>query len=305
MSDTTPERIYLVPDDDGHSWCEDPAPGIGMETADAVEYVRADALPRPAVPYCYWANTEDPDKASICWNESDAQTEVNDHGGEVIAFYRHPPAPAVPEGWISVTDRLPTEDDYGEHDDVLVRYRYTDEPGRPWSVGESQHDPEDEYNGGWCFGSCKYAEVSHWMPKSALLAAAPAEVSGDATAEAFDDVAEILLPYLSRHGLPGSVIESVQMLLDHWLATRGDQFRDATKMIERHWISVSERLPKDCVAVLCYQMVAPGFWRTLVAYLREGVWCEIRYDGSDEPTCEPSGWMLLPEPPRYAEGGSE
>lgn len=91
------------------------------------------------------------------------------------------PAPAVPEGWISVTDKLPTEDDYGEHDDVLVRYRYTDEPGRPWNVGESHHDPEDEYNGGWCFGSCKYAEVSHWMPKSALLTAAPTaeESSGD------------------------------------------------------------------------------------------------------------------------------
>jgi len=53
------------------------------------------------------------------------------------------------------------------------------------------------------------------------------ESSGDATAEAFDDVAEILRPYLShherpskKHGLSGSVVESVQMLLDHWLATR-------------------------------------------------------------------------------------
>lgn len=72
--------------------------------------------------------------------------------------------------WISVTERLPTEKDYGEHEDVLVRYRYTDEQGRPWMVGSSFILDDHEDNGGWLFGSCDYAEVSHWMPKSALLA---------------------------------------------------------------------------------------------------------------------------------------
>lgn len=47
MSDT-PETIYLIPDYDegvlGHVWCDDPAPGIGMEPADAIEYRRADTV---------------------------------------------------------------------------------------------------------------------------------------------------------------------------------------------------------------------------------------------------------------------
>lgn len=46
MSDT-PETIYLIPDASegvlGHVWCDDPAPGIGMDPADAIEYVRADS----------------------------------------------------------------------------------------------------------------------------------------------------------------------------------------------------------------------------------------------------------------------
>lgn len=40
------ERIYLVPDASegqlGYVWCDDPAPGIGMDASEAVEYVRKD-----------------------------------------------------------------------------------------------------------------------------------------------------------------------------------------------------------------------------------------------------------------------
>lgn len=75
--------------------------------------------------------------------------------------------------WINVNDRLPTEEDYGEHGDVLVRYRYNtpNSVHGEWDVGESSHDASDmQWNNGWLFGSCDYAEVSHWMPKSALLA---------------------------------------------------------------------------------------------------------------------------------------
>ena len=42
----TPETIYLIPDYDegilGHVWCDDPAPGLGMDPEDAIEYRRAD-----------------------------------------------------------------------------------------------------------------------------------------------------------------------------------------------------------------------------------------------------------------------
>lgn len=80
-----------------------------------------------------------------------------------------------PTGWIAVDERLPTEEDYGDDDEVLVRYRYTDEPDRAWQVGESYYDPDHRKNAGWQFGSCDYAEVSHWLPKSALLASFDAE----------------------------------------------------------------------------------------------------------------------------------
>lgn len=47
MSDT-PETIYLIPDASegvlGHVWCDDPAPGIGMDPEDAIEYRRADTV---------------------------------------------------------------------------------------------------------------------------------------------------------------------------------------------------------------------------------------------------------------------
>ena len=39
----TPETIYLIPDaEHGHVWCDDPAPGLGMDPEDAIEYRRAD-----------------------------------------------------------------------------------------------------------------------------------------------------------------------------------------------------------------------------------------------------------------------
>ena len=46
MSDT-PETIYLIPGEDVDGapamvWCDDPAPGEGMDPAEAVKYVRAD-----------------------------------------------------------------------------------------------------------------------------------------------------------------------------------------------------------------------------------------------------------------------
>ena len=46
MSDT-PETIYLIPGEDVDGapcmvWCDDPAPGEGMDPADAVKYIRAD-----------------------------------------------------------------------------------------------------------------------------------------------------------------------------------------------------------------------------------------------------------------------
>lgn len=49
MPKDLPERIYLLPefgDDEGTVWCADPAPGTGMDPADAVAYVRADVHDR-------------------------------------------------------------------------------------------------------------------------------------------------------------------------------------------------------------------------------------------------------------------
>lgn len=80
--------------------------------------------------------------------------------------------------WVSVNDRLPTPEDYAEFDDVLVRYRYTDVPGRHWDIGESFHDEDYAKNGGWLFGSCDYAEVTHWVSKASLLTAAPGGKAG-------------------------------------------------------------------------------------------------------------------------------
>ena len=45
--DKTPETIYLIPGRDidgelGYMWCDDPAPEEGMDSAEAVKYIRAD-----------------------------------------------------------------------------------------------------------------------------------------------------------------------------------------------------------------------------------------------------------------------
>ena len=40
MMDNLPNTIYLIPDDDGYVWCEDPAPGLGMDEADSVRYIK-------------------------------------------------------------------------------------------------------------------------------------------------------------------------------------------------------------------------------------------------------------------------
>lgn len=98
-----------------------------------------------------------------------------DLGGAWAGQDKRSPVQAVDLGplWVSVNDRLPSEEDYGESGDVVVRYRYNtpNSVQGSWDVGESRHDADDiEWNNGWLFGSCDYAEVSHWMPKHALLA---------------------------------------------------------------------------------------------------------------------------------------
>ncbi|MBN5129372.1 hypothetical protein JY420_03420 [Stenotrophomonas maltophilia] len=99
---------------------------------------------------------------------------VADRVSNMAPLYLQQPAQAVDLGplWVSVNDRLPSEEDYGESGDVVVRYRYNapNSVQGSWDVGESRHDADDsEWNNGWLFGSCDYAEVSHWMPKHALL----------------------------------------------------------------------------------------------------------------------------------------
>lgn len=94
-----------------------------------------------------------------------------------------PAAPGIDlPRWISVKDRLPTAADYEEEGgDVLVVFRYTDTERTSrtqWQVSESNHDQDHDLNGGWSFGSCDYAKVSHWMPKRALLALIDASPKG-------------------------------------------------------------------------------------------------------------------------------
>lgn len=60
--DADHEIIFLLDDGSEISWCNDPAPGIGMEDADAVPYVRLDKVthmlneainrPKGTVPHC-------------------------------------------------------------------------------------------------------------------------------------------------------------------------------------------------------------------------------------------------------------
>ncbi|MBB5885427.1 hypothetical protein DYQ93_11635 [Xanthomonas sp. LMG 8992] len=109
-----------------------------------------------------------------------SQETYNDNGTSDIIkpalpigtpLYTTPPAQVDPAAlWVSVSERLPTEEDYGDHGDVLVRFRYTDTPGRAWTIGESSYLPGDPWNNGWLFGSCDYAEVSHWARKDEVLA---------------------------------------------------------------------------------------------------------------------------------------
>lgn len=41
----TPKIIYLIDMGDEISWCDDPAPGIGMNQKNAVKYIRVDSVP--------------------------------------------------------------------------------------------------------------------------------------------------------------------------------------------------------------------------------------------------------------------
>lgn len=36
---------------------------------------------KKVLPFVYWADCEDPDHSSMCWNRGDALTQINDHGG--------------------------------------------------------------------------------------------------------------------------------------------------------------------------------------------------------------------------------
>lgn len=40
------ETIFLIPDEDGYSWCDEPAPGIGMDEKDSISYIRTDRFDR-------------------------------------------------------------------------------------------------------------------------------------------------------------------------------------------------------------------------------------------------------------------
>ncbi|MEQ3723475.1 hypothetical protein [Alcanivorax sp.] len=43
-----PETIYLIPDSPegvpDYAWCDDPAPGLGMDPKDAIKYLRSDSI---------------------------------------------------------------------------------------------------------------------------------------------------------------------------------------------------------------------------------------------------------------------
>lgn len=42
MDENELKRIWLIPDGNGWSWCDDPAPGWDTDERDSVEYIRAD-----------------------------------------------------------------------------------------------------------------------------------------------------------------------------------------------------------------------------------------------------------------------
>ena len=44
MSNKLPDTIYLIPDDEGYVWCDEPAPSDEHDASEAVEYVRANQM---------------------------------------------------------------------------------------------------------------------------------------------------------------------------------------------------------------------------------------------------------------------
>jgi hypothetical protein len=44
-----PEKIYLVPSEDGWNWAEDPAQGAGMEASDSIAYLAVNGSERALV----------------------------------------------------------------------------------------------------------------------------------------------------------------------------------------------------------------------------------------------------------------
>lgn len=61
MTTETPNTIYLIPDGDGHTWCDSPDPGIAMDASDAIRYMlmpvtSAKGCKMPLTEDCYQAN---------------------------------------------------------------------------------------------------------------------------------------------------------------------------------------------------------------------------------------------------------
>lgn len=147
---------------------------------EAIACMEADAPPAPAA-----VPTAVPADAANYAQLYGMACEAIDHAGFRISMDKatgvlnlvpknpQPASQGVDLGrlWVGVKERLPTEEDYGEHEDVLVIYRYTDRPYVQWLIGDSTYIPTDEpvWNEGWRFGSCDYAEVSHWARKDDLL----------------------------------------------------------------------------------------------------------------------------------------
>ena len=69
-----PQVIYLIPDGDGNAtWCDDPAPGMGMDECDAIKYVKAkDAIQLRADIFNYFAKEH-----RLTMTESDIENIVN------------------------------------------------------------------------------------------------------------------------------------------------------------------------------------------------------------------------------------
>lgn len=160
-------NIFCPNCDLGTACAGDPHPPVGQITDTEVD-ARLNALYREMVD----SGQHNGGMSGVAWDRA------------VYRMAASQPAQAVDLGspWVSVNDRLPSEEDYGESGDVVVRYRYNtpNSVQGEWDVGESRHDADDmEWNNGWLFGSCDYAEVSHWMPKNALLALIDSQAMGN------------------------------------------------------------------------------------------------------------------------------